>query len=77
LRDGIESIGSITNAELLATAVSREELANPDYVKRAPLSDRGPMFDTSFFGLCLRKDPSFSLSDPHERDSGSAKLASN
>jgi acyl transferase domain-containing protein len=35
LRNGVESIRSLTDAELLAVGVPREELARPDYVKRA------------------------------------------
>lgn len=58
LHDGIESIRSLTDAELLNAGVSREELASPDYVKRGSLLDDVAMFDASFFGLSPRDAPS-------------------
>ena len=44
LRDGVESIRSCSDAELLAAGVTPEELASPDYVKRASVLDDVPMF---------------------------------
>ena len=38
LRDGVESIRDLTDAELLAAGASPEDLANPDYVQAAPQS---------------------------------------
>jgi acyl transferase domain-containing protein/thioesterase domain-containing protein/acyl carrier protein len=64
LRNGVESIRSLTDAELLAAGVPREELARPDYVKRASLLDDVPMFDASFFGLSPRDA---SIMDPQHR----------
>ena len=64
LRDGVESIRSCSDAELLAAGVTREELASPDYVKRAPVLDDVPMFDASFFGLSPRDA---SIMDPQHR----------
>src|SRR3984893_54857 len=64
LRDGIESIGSRSDAELLAAGVTPEELASPDYVKRASVLDDVPMFDASFFGLSPRDA---SIMDPQHR----------
>ena len=64
LRDGIESIRSLSDADLLAAGVSREELASPDYVKRAAMLDDVPMFDASFFGLSPRDA---SIMDPQHR----------
>lgn len=64
LRDGVESIRSLTDAELLAAGVSREELSNPDYVKRASLLDDVPGFDALFFGLSPRDA---SIMDPQHR----------
>jgi len=64
LRDGVESIRSLSDAELLAAGVAAEELASPDYVKRAAVLDDVPMFDASFFGL----SPSdASIMDPQHR----------
>jgi acyl transferase domain-containing protein/thioesterase domain-containing protein len=64
LRDGVESIRDLSDAELLANGVSPEELANPDYVKRAPVLDDVPMFDASFFGFNPRDA---SIMDPQHR----------
>ena len=64
LHDGVESIRSLTDSELLAAGASQEELANPDYVKRASLLDDVPMFDASFFGLSPRDA---SIMDPQHR----------
>lgn len=64
LRDGVESIRSRSDAELLAAGVTPEELARPDYVKRASMLDDVPMFDASFFGLSPRDA---SIMDPQHR----------
>jgi acyl transferase domain-containing protein len=39
LHDGVESIRSRSDAELLAAGVTPEELASPEYVKRASVLD--------------------------------------
>ena len=54
LRDGVESIRDRSDAELRAAGATAEELASPDYVKRASVLDDVPMFDASFFGLSPR-----------------------
>jgi amino acid adenylation domain-containing protein len=64
LRDGVESIRSRSNAELLAAGVTPDELASPDYVKRVSVFDDVPMFDASFFGLSPRDA---SIMDPQHR----------
>lgn len=64
LRDGVESIRSCSDAELLAAGATPEELASPDYVKRASVLDDVPMFDASFFGLSPRDA---SIMDPQHR----------
>jgi amino acid adenylation domain-containing protein len=64
LRDGVESIRSLSDAELRAAGVSPEELASPDYVKRASVLDDVPMFDAFFFGLSPRDA---SIMDPQHR----------
>ena len=64
LRDGVESIRSLSDAELLAAGVTPEELASRDYVKRAAVLDDIPMFDASFFGLSPRDA---SIMDPQHR----------
>ncbi|HUD56687.1 MAG TPA: SDR family NAD(P)-dependent oxidoreductase [Terracidiphilus sp.] len=64
LRDGIESVRPLSDAELLAAGVTPEELADPDYVKSASRLDDVPMFDASFFGLSPRDA---SIMDPQHR----------
>jgi acyl transferase domain-containing protein len=64
LRDGVESIRDRSDAELRATGATPEELASPDYVKRASVLDDVPMFDASFFGLSPRDA---SIMDPQHR----------
>lgn len=64
LRDGVESIRDLSDAELAANGVTPEELANPDYVKRASILDDVPMFDASFFGFSPRDA---SIMDPQHR----------
>lgn len=64
LHDGVESIRDLTDAELLAAGASPEDLANPDYVRRAPVLDGVPLFDASFFGFSPRDA---SIMDPQHR----------
>jgi acyl transferase domain-containing protein len=64
LRDGVESIRDRSDAELRAAGATGEELASPDYVKRASVLDDVPMFDASFFGLSPRDA---SIMDPQHR----------
>src|ERR1017187_2626546 len=64
LRNGVESIRARSDAELLDAGATKEELANPDYVKRAALLEDVPMFDASFFGLSPRDA---SIMDPQHR----------
>jgi acyl transferase domain-containing protein/thioesterase domain-containing protein len=64
LRDGVESIRTLSDAELLAAGVSPEELASPDYVKRASVLDDVPMFDAAFFGFSPRDA---AIMDPQHR----------
>jgi acyl transferase domain-containing protein/thioesterase domain-containing protein len=64
LRDGVESIRDRSDADLLAAGATPEELASPDYIKRAALLDDVPMFDASFFGFSPRDA---SIMDPQHR----------
>src|ERR1700679_2088942 len=64
LREGVESVQQLTDAELLAAGATPKELADPDYVKRASVLDDVPMFDASFFGLSPRDA---SIMDPQHR----------
>ena len=64
LHDGVESIRDLTDAELMAAGATAEELASPEYVKRASVLDDVPMFDASFFGFSPRDA---SIMDPQHR----------
>ena len=64
LRDGVESIRTLSDAELLAAGASSDELAHPDYVKAAAVLDDVDMFDASFFGFSPRDA---SIMDPQHR----------
>ncbi|MGD1062960.1 MAG: type I polyketide synthase [Terracidiphilus sp.] len=64
LRDGVESIRDLTDAELLAAGAAAEDLANPDYVRRAAILEDVPLFDAPFFGLSPRDA---SIMDPQHR----------
>ena len=64
LRDGVESIRRLSDAELLAAGVRPEDIANPDYVKAAPILDDVDQFDAPFFGFSPRDA---SIMDPQHR----------
>jgi acyl transferase domain-containing protein/thioesterase domain-containing protein len=64
LANGVESIRQLTDSELLAAGVGRDELGAPDYVKAAAVLDDVEMFDASFFGFSP-KDAS--IMDPQHR----------
>jgi acyl transferase domain-containing protein len=64
LRDGVESIRQLSEAELLDSGVSPDLVARPDYVKAAAVLDGVDMFDASFFGLSPRDA---AIMDPQQR----------
>ncbi len=64
LRDGVESIRDLTDAELFAAGAAAEDLANPDYVRRAAILEGVPLFDAAFFGFSPRDA---SIMDPQHR----------
>jgi len=64
LRDGVESIRSLSDDELLAAGVTRGELGRPGYVKRASVLDDVALFDAAFFGLSPRDA---AIMDPQHR----------
>lgn len=65
LRNGVESIRDLSDADLIAAGVATEDLANHDYVKRASILDDMRLFDASFFGLSPRDA---SIMDPQHRN---------
>ena len=64
LRDGVEAIRTLNDAELRAAGVSQEELENPEYVRAAAILDGLELFDASFFGFSPRDA---SIMDPQHR----------
>ena len=64
VRDGVESLTTFSDEELLAAGVSAAQLADPDYVKSAFLMPEMDMFDAAFFGLSPRDA---SIMDPQQR----------
>lgn len=50
LRDGVESIRTFTDEELLEAGVDRKLFENPNYVKAGGYLDHADWFDASFFG---------------------------
>jgi acyl transferase domain-containing protein len=64
LRDGVESISDLTDAELAAAGVDLARAARPDYVRRAGVLDGIERFDARFFGFSPREAE---LLDPQHR----------
>ena len=64
LRDGVESIRPLSDAELLKAGVRQEDLDNPDFVKAGAILEDLDMFDASFFGFSPRDA---SIMDPQHR----------
>ncbi|BBZ48737.1 acyltransferase domain-containing protein [Mycobacterium heidelbergense] len=65
LRRGEESIVTLSEEDLRAAGISDEVLANPGYVRRAPVVDGFDEFDAEFFGfppqLARKLDPQHRL----------------
>lgn len=51
LRNGVESLSSLSDEALLAAGVSKELLSNPNYVKSGMFLDEFDAFDAEFFGF--------------------------
>lgn len=64
VRDGVESLTTFGDDDLLAAGVSAAQLADPDYVKSGFLMPDMDMFDAAFFGLSPRDA---SIMDPQQR----------
>lgn len=64
LRDGVESIRTLSDTELRAAGVSEEELTNPEYVRSAAILEGIDLFDATFFGFSPRDA---SIMDPQHR----------
>src|SRR5215212_11166318 len=64
LRDGVESITFFSDEELKAAGVDPTLLADPSYVKAAPILDNVESFDAAFFGYTPREAE---FMDPQQR----------
>jgi acyl transferase domain-containing protein/thioesterase domain-containing protein len=64
LHDGVESIRSLSDTELLAAGVPAEELSRTDYVRRTSALEDVDLFDATFFGLSPRDA---AIMDPQHR----------
>ena len=64
LKNGVESILPLSDAQLLAAGVSRDELARPEYVRSGAVLDDLDMFDAAFFGFSPKEA---SIMDPQHR----------
>ncbi|MGW1272116.1 type I polyketide synthase, partial [Streptomyces sp. NPDC002491] len=64
LSEGVESLTTFTDAELLAAGVDPDEAARPDYVRRLGVLDDMEGFDASFFGFSRREAE---MLDPQHR----------
>src|SRR5689334_21622286 len=64
VEQGIESISTLSDAELIAAGVDPKELEHPAYVKRRGVIEDTDRFDARFFGLAARD---VELMDPQHR----------
>ncbi len=64
LAAGVESITSLTDDELRANGLSEEDIADPTWVKVAPIIDEFDGFDARFFGMTAREAE---IRDPQSR----------
>lgn len=55
LRNGVESVTTFTDEELLAAGQDRESIQQPTYVKKRPVIHDVDMFDAAFFGFNPRE----------------------
>src|SRR5438067_12278560 len=64
LRDGVESIARFSEAELLASGVDPDILADVDYVPAGGVLEDAELFDAAFFAYAPREA---ALLDPQQR----------
>ena len=64
LRDGVESISVLSEAELIAAGVDENTINNPHHVKAASILEDIDKFDAGFFGFSPREAET---TDPQNR----------
>lgn len=64
LRDGVESVRSYTDEELLASGERQDLIQRPNYVKAGAPLDRMEFFDSEFFGFSPKES---AILDPQHR----------
>ncbi|MDJ0795566.1 MAG: thioester reductase domain-containing protein [Calothrix sp. MO_167.B12] len=64
LKDGVESITFFSDEELESVGVEASDLADPNYVKAAPLLADIDLFDAAFFGFSPKEA---AITDPQHR----------
>jgi len=64
LRDGVESISTLDDEQLIAAGASPADLGNSEYVRAAAILDDIDRFDAAFFGLSPRDA---AIMDPQHR----------
>ncbi|MBG1270232.1 type I polyketide synthase [Nostoc sp. WHI] len=64
LRDGVESVTTFTDAELIAAGVDKNLLNDPNYVKAGAILEDIDLFDASFFGFNPKEAE---ITDPQHR----------
>lgn len=64
LRDGVESVTTFTDAELMAAGVGRDLINDPNYVKSGAILEDIDLFDAAFFELNPKEAES---TDPQHR----------
>jgi acyl transferase domain-containing protein len=64
LRDGVESMSSFSDEELLASGISKEVFSRPNYVRAGSVLEGIEEFDASFFGMSPREAE---MTDPQQR----------
>ncbi len=64
LRDGVESLSTFTESELIAAGVDADDLADPNYVRVGAVLPQMEEFDARFFGFSPREA---AIMDPQHR----------
>src|ERR1700722_3417894 len=64
LREGVESVVTFTDEELLAAGVDPVLLGDPNYVKAGTLLEQSDLFDAAFFGFSAQEA---AITDPQHR----------